>query len=249
MGRSGERAIELTFLGTRGEIEPRSRRHRRHSALLLRKGRARVMIDCGADWLKVLHSVAPTAIVLTHAHPDHAFGLARGAPCPVYATAATWALIDAYPLDERRLVAPRAPFRVGGIGFEAFPVEHSLRAPAVGYRVSAGRHSFFYVPDVAAIPQQRAALRGVDFYVGDGATIKRSMVRHRDHTPIGHAPIAAQLLWCERENVRRAVFTHCGSEIVRGDARVVAARVRALGEAHGVEARLAHDGLTLSLAG
>jgi phosphoribosyl 1,2-cyclic phosphodiesterase len=207
------------------------------------------MIDCGTDWLTSLHSVAPTAIVLTHAHPDHAFGLARGAPCPVYATAATWALIDAYPLDERLLVAPRAPFRVGGIGFEAFPVEHSLRAPAVGYRVSAGRHSFFYVPDVASIPDQRAALRGVDFYVGDGATIKRSMVRHRDHILIGHAPIAAQILWCAQEKVGRAVFTHCGSEIVRGEGRAVAARVRALGEAHGVEARLAHDGLTLTLGG
>ena len=143
---------------------------------------------------------------------------------------------------------PRAPFLVGGVSFEAFPVEHSLRAPAVGYRVSAGRHSFFYVPDVASIPHQRAALRGVDFYVGDGATIKRSMVRHRDDTLIGHAPIAAQLLWCAQERVGRAIFTHCGSEIVRGDTRAVAARVRSLGEAHGIEARLAHDGLTLTLA-
>jgi phosphoribosyl 1,2-cyclic phosphodiesterase len=207
------------------------------------------MIDCGADWLKALPRVGPTAIVLTHAHPDHAFGLARGAACPVYATAATWALIDAYPLHERRLVEPRAPFRVGGISFEAFPVEHSLRAPAVGYRVSGRSHSFFYVPDVASIPDQCAALRGIDFYVGDGATIKRSMVRHRDHTLIGHAPIAAQLRWCAQEKVGQAIFTHCGSQIVRGEAHAVAARVRSLGDAQGVEARLAHDGLTLSLAG
>jgi glyoxylase-like metal-dependent hydrolase (beta-lactamase superfamily II) len=48
------------------------------------------MIDCGADWLARLKAVAPSAIVITHAHPDHAFGLARGAPCPVYATAETW---------------------------------------------------------------------------------------------------------------------------------------------------------------
>jgi glyoxylase-like metal-dependent hydrolase (beta-lactamase superfamily II) len=36
------------------------------------------MVDCGADWLNAINSVSPTAIVLTHAHSDHAFGLAKG---------------------------------------------------------------------------------------------------------------------------------------------------------------------------
>ena len=118
------------------------------------------MIDCGADWLKALRSVSPTAIVLTHAHPDHAFGLAAGAPCPVYATEETWSLIDRYPVEDRRIVEARGPFAIGGVTFEAFPVQHSIRAPAVGYRVSGGWSDFFYVPDLAALPEQHAALRG-----------------------------------------------------------------------------------------
>src|SRR5215471_3967248 len=99
--------IELTFLGTRGEIDMRSRRHRRHSALLVCRADARIMIDCGADWLHLLPSLAPGAILLTHAHPDHAQGLARGAPCPVYATAETLTLLRNYPLRERRTVLLR----------------------------------------------------------------------------------------------------------------------------------------------
>jgi len=205
------------------------------------------MVDCGADWLKMLRRVAPTAIVLTHGHSDHAFGLAEGAPCPVHATAETFSLIAGYPLPDRRLVEPRVPFRVGGVRFEAFAVDHSLRAPAVGYRVTADRATVFYVPDLAAIPEQAAALRGVDLYVGDGATVVRSMVRKRDHTLIGHAPIAAQLAWCGQEGVARAIFTHCGSGIVGSDGRTIAARVRRLGAAHGVAAGLAHDGMMLSL--
>ena len=90
-------------------------------------------------------------------------------------------------------------------------------------------------------------MSGVALYIGDGATVVRSMVRRRDHSEIGHAPIAKQLRWCQEEGVARAIFTHCGSEIVRSDARVVSARVRKLGHEHGVDARVADDGLTLTL--
>ena len=227
----------------------RSRRHRRHSAALVTRGRARIMIDCGVDWREAFRKHAPTAIVLTHGHGDHAFGLADGAPCPVHATAETWALIGKFPIDVCRTVMPREPFRVGGVRLEAFPVEHSLRAPAVGYRIAADRSTVFYVPDVAAIPDQDAALRRIAFYVGDGATVTRSMVRVRDHALTGHAPIAAQLKWCGEEGVTHAIFTHCGSGIVRSDGRKIAAQVRRLGAAQGVAARMAYDGMKLSLPG
>jgi phosphoribosyl 1,2-cyclic phosphodiesterase len=244
---AGGREIELIFLGTSGEIKIRSRRHRRHSALLVCRGNARIMIDCGADWLHRLKSVAPTAIVITHGHPDHAFGLAKGAPCPVYGTEETWSLLSRYPISDRRIIQPREPLIIGGVNFEAFPVDHSLRAPAVGYQVRAGRAAFFYMPDVAVIRDPLDALRGAALYIGDGATVTRSMVRRRDHVLIGHAPIATQLGWCEMAGVKRAIFTHCGSEIVRSDARRINALVRRMGDEHGIDARVAHDGLTLTL--
>ncbi len=64
--------VKLTFLGTRGEIDARTRRHRMHTSLLVSYRSANVMIDCGLDWLGKLERVGPNAIVLTHAHPDHA---------------------------------------------------------------------------------------------------------------------------------------------------------------------------------
>lgn len=239
--------VRLTFLGTRGEIKIRSRRHRRHSSLLVRHSDARVMIDCGADWLGRLRAIAPTAIVLTHAHPDHAAGLAAGAPCPVYATEGTLALLHRYPIHDRRRLPLRQPVMIGGIRFEAFPVRHSIRAPAVGYRVSAGNRGFFYLPDVADFPGASQALHGIDLYVGDGATVTRSMVRRRNGTSIGHAPISLQLDWCAKAGVRRAIFTHCGSQIVRSDPRQAERVVRQLGRERGVDARIAHDGLTLPI--
>jgi len=242
-------AIELTFLGTRGEIKLRSRRHQRHSALLIEYDEARIMVDCGADWLGRLRALAPTAIVLTHAHSDHADGLAEGAPCPVYATQQTLRSLERFPIRDRRVMPLKKPVAIGGLTFKAYPVQHSIRAPAVGYRVSAGSGSFFYLPDVASLPHPAAALHGIGIYIGDGATLRRSMVRRKDGGLIGHAPMTMQLDWCAKANVRRAIFTHCGSPIVRGDPRELSATVRRLGREHGIDARLACDGDRLSLFG
>lgn len=104
------------------------------------------MIDCGEDWRGALPDLRPRAVVVTHAHPDHAFGLKGGAPCPVYATRSAWIEMADYPLERRHTVSERQPLEIEGITFEAFGVEHSTRAPAVSYRVSAGRARIFYAP-------------------------------------------------------------------------------------------------------
>jgi phosphoribosyl 1,2-cyclic phosphodiesterase len=239
---AGNGTLRLTFLGKLGEFEARSRRHRRHSALLVEHKSARIMIDCGADWLGRLHAVAPTAVVLTHAHLDHAGGLAERAPCPVYATDKTHRLLKGLPIRDRRQIPMMQAVTIAGIRFEACQVQHSLRASAVGYRVSTRAGSFFYLSDVAKLPNPVAALGGVDLYTGDGATVQRSMVRKKQGVLIGHAPITAQLEWCAKARVRRGVFTHCGSAIVRGNARALTEIVRRLGREHGIDACLACDG-------
>jgi hypothetical protein len=49
------------------------------------------------------------------------------------------------------------------------------------------------------------------------------------------------------ERVARAVFTHCGSQIVAGDERGAEARIRYLGRERDIDARIAHDGMVLAL--
>jgi hypothetical protein len=159
----------------------------------------------------------------------------------------SWQTMDKYPIRERHTINPRTASDICGITFEAFPVEHSLRAPAVGYQISAGGSCVFYVPDLVSIPERAAALTGVDLYVGDGATLIRPLVRRRGRVFIGHVPVAAQLLWCQEEGVPRAVFTHCGSQVVCGDGRCVVARLRAMRQELGVRAQFAHDGMEIVL--
>jgi phosphoribosyl 1,2-cyclic phosphodiesterase len=240
--------MKLIFLGTRGNTLTWSRRHRRHSALMVCCGRARAMVDCGADWLGRIEALRPGAIVITHAHPDHAGGLAQGAPCPVFTTAESWRLLAGLPIRDRRIIEPRSPIRIADALFEAFALDHSLRAPAVGYRITAGGRTLFYAPDVVNIRERSAALAGIDLYVGDGATVLRPMIRRRDKGLIGHATVRDQLGWCSAEGVRRALFTHCGSGIVAGDERRLGAQLRGSARRCGVDARFAFDGLEITLS-
>jgi ribonuclease BN (tRNA processing enzyme) len=155
--------------------------------------------------------------------------------------------MEAWPLPARYVVPPRRPFTLAGLLVEAWPVEHSLLAPAVGYRVAVESKRIFYVPDVARLTDPMSALRDVDLYVGDGATLDRPLVRRRGSTHIGHATIRTQLEWCATAGVAHAVFTHCGSGIVRAQPRQISMALASLAREYGVRARFAYDGLRITV--
>jgi ribonuclease BN (tRNA processing enzyme) len=239
--------MKLIFLGTRGQIEARSRRHKMHTSLLVSFRARRVMIDCGLNWLRKFERMRPDAIVLTHAHPDHAWGLRNGASCPVHAPKETWHALPEYKIDHPHIIEEGVPTKICGITFQAFSVEHSILAPAVGYRISAGRSSIFYGPDLLFIHNRAAALKDVQIYIGDGATITRSFVRKRGNQLIGHANVRTQLGWCAKEGVRLVIITHCGSEIVTGNENKLAKELQEIAADRGIEAFIAYDGMTLNL--
>jgi phosphoribosyl 1,2-cyclic phosphodiesterase len=213
----------------------------------VRYGGKNLVIDWGEDWLGKIPPLRPVAILITHAHPDHAGGLKNGAPCPVYATEEAWREMEKFALTTPKVVEPRRPFSLGKFEIEAFPVAHSARSPAVGYRIAGGRAALFYVPDVVYIPDREEAFADIKLYIGDGATLARSMIRKTPEGILfGHAPMRTQLTWCRKEGITRAVFTHCGSEIVREEERLTT-RLQEYARERQVEAEIAHDGLQLIL--
>jgi phosphoribosyl 1,2-cyclic phosphodiesterase len=240
--------MKLVFQGTRGYIKPRSERHRMHASCRVSYGRASVVLDLGEDWLEQALGMRADAILVTHAHPDHAWGLKNGAPCPVYATEESWEALDGFAVTDRRTVIPRQATAVKDITFEAFTVEHSTRAPAVGYRMTAGGSTIFYAPDLVYIHERSEALTGARLYIGDGATVARPMVRKRGEALIGHVPVQTQLTWCAKHGVPRMVVTHCGAQIVGAeDEQAVIRRIEGMARDRGVEALIAFDGMELTL--
>ena len=240
--------MKLTFLGTRGGITARSKLHYRHSSLLIEYYTSRILIDRGTDWLNKPYPIDLDGILITHAHPDHAEGLQKGTPYNVYAPTEPWERHDHTPRKRTHLIKPYKPFHINKFTCTAFPVRHSLNAPAVGYKVTAGKRSIFYAPDLVSIIRQRDALKNVDAYIGDGAIITRIMlIRRKEHTVTGHAPIIHQLEWCQKENIKHMIVTHCGTEITTGQQHLIEKKLRDLANTYNVKVTLAHDGMTLTI--
>lgn len=190
----------------------RRRRHRMHTSLLLSYRRARVMIDASLDWMGKLKRLDPNAIVLTHAHPDHAWGLKQGALCPVCATKKTWKELRDYPLKDRHVIKERTPTKICGITFEAFPVEHSIPSPAVGYRLSAGRTCIFYAPRSHLRPRAQCSAKwraNLHWRWRHGHALVYSQTRQSVNRSFACSNTTDL---CEKEGVPRAIITHCGSK-------------------------------------
>jgi phosphoribosyl 1,2-cyclic phosphodiesterase len=238
--------MKITFLGTRGYIDVRTKLHYMHTSTLFSYRNKNVMVDCGQDWLKKVWKIKPDAIVITHAHPDHCWGLKEGSPCPVYATKESWEVMKKFKIEKkfRKLIKLRKPVNICGIKFEAFEVIHSILAPAVGHRVN---NQFFIVPDVVYIQERHKAFKNIKFYIGDGATIVRSMVRKKDKNLFGHTPVRTQLTWCKKEKVPLMIVTHCGTEITAGDPKKINAKIKKLAKEKGVKVKVAHDGMKIKI--
>jgi hypothetical protein len=113
-----------------------------------------------------------------------------------------------WPIAERVAGEQRKPFNLGSVWFEALVLGHSIRAPAVGYRVASDGIAFFCAPDVAAITEPHDALTALQFYLGDVAAITRPILRKKDSADRARiGPPATRLV---QDRIRsEAIFTQC----------------------------------------
>jgi glyoxylase-like metal-dependent hydrolase (beta-lactamase superfamily II) len=217
-----------------------------HSALMLISGGKRLLLDAGETWRGRLRNLDPDWIAITHAHPDHSFALEEGTDVPVYVSQESRDLLARYPVRRFRLFDSGDLIRLGPFRVRPYDVIHSIRAPAVGFRVTADRTTLVYNPDVISIFDEDRILRGVDVYVGDGATLTRPMVRRRGAALFGHTTVRAQLNWCKRHGIGRAYIVHCGKQLVEMKPAELQRRLDELA-GPGLRVLVAYDGLRIDV--
>jgi ribonuclease BN (tRNA processing enzyme) len=242
----------LRFYGTKGYVEESSKSHAGHSAFVVETDGFRLLCDFGQNRKGMLRRIRPDAIFVSHAHPDHGWGLEEGTSVPVYASGVTHDLLAKQPIAERVVVAPDAPVEVGPFRLTIFPVIHSVRCPCTAARLEADGLTIVYSGDIVAFRDAEAALKGADLYVGDGSTLTGSLVRrHPSGELIGHTTVRAQLGWLASHGVPRAVFSHFGKGPIEMGDEALQDELEELAAKHpmGCSVTAAYDGMELEVGG
>jgi ribonuclease BN (tRNA processing enzyme) len=242
--------VKVRFYGTKGYVEESSKAHAGHSAFVLEHNGFRLLCDFGQNRKGMLAKIKPDAVYISHAHPDHGWGLWEGTEVPVYASEVTHELLKEMPILNRVRVFTESSVDVGPFRLTPFPVIHSVRCPCMAARIEGHGLTLVYSGDIVAFENPDGALSGADVYIGDGSTLKGSLVRkHPSGALIGHTTIRAQLGWLSRYGVLRAIFSHFGKGPIEmgEDALKEALETLAAEKPPGCTVTAAHDGLEMEI--
>jgi len=204
--------------------DPRNRRLRPGLKLELDGGT--VVVDTSPDFREQALRFGierVDAVLYTHPHADHVFGLddlrpfnfRQRATIPCYGSAPTLARlrqIFAYVFEpgeegggkpRLELIEVDAPFGLFGVEVVPVPVEHGSM-PVLGYRLGP----FAVVTDVHRIPEEGfARLAGVEVLV-------LSALRYRPHPT--HFNFEQAIAVAARIGARRTIFTHLAHDVDHG---------------------------------
>lgn len=230
--------MRVTFLGTGTSVgvpsvgcecatclsdDPRDKRLR--TSVLIEHRDQNILIDASTDFRQQalrlgLKHIA--AVLFTHSHADHCFGLDdtrpimfRDGAIPVFASEITWqGLRRIYSYVFEPAGYPGVPriiphhiegdFDLLGLHVEPLTVIHG-QLPVTAFRIGG----FAYVTDCNVIPEEtRVRLMGLELLVIDALRFKK----HPTHMTLDQS-----LEYIERLKPRRALLTHISHDIKHAD--------------------------------
>ena len=228
--------MHFAFLGTSGSVPSAARDT---TSIVVVAPAGAVLIDCGGSPIQKLRRVgvdpqALTAVVITHIHPDHSYGLPalvrnlavleRQAPLTVHCrpehVEPLRGLLSLFGTLERPgmfaltvraidLVDGAHAFDMGPLSVRTSPNEHGTM-PNFAVRVdAAGGRSVVYSSDTRPCDAVVALARGADTLVHDATYSERHRSRAGGHA---HSTAAEAGEVAARSGVRRLILTHIGAE-------------------------------------
>lgn len=200
--------INITFLGTRGEIEEKNRYINKHSSIIIDYNQKRYLFDFGANHKGSFNEINPDVIFITHSHPDHSGGLPENIGKPTILSKITYNQLSKFIRFEEPITDEKG--EIEDIEYEMVEVEHSKLAPAIGFILKIGNQKIGYFPDFLKIKNEDK-LENLDLLIAGASSIFRDIVRQFN---IGHISVKNVLLLAKKYNIKKVLFTHYGKEII-----------------------------------
>lgn len=231
--------MKITFLGTGTSVgvpmigcecatcrskDPRDKRLR--TGLLIERNGQRLIVDVSTDFRQQAlraHLTKLDALLITHCHADHVFGLDdirplnfRHGPLDVYASESTWRDLRRvfYYIFEAKHIGGGLPqinprlitdeFTTCGLRVTPLTVIHG-RSKVTAYRFDDGPHAAAFVTDCNLIPDETLErLQHLDLLILDALRLKPHPT---------HLHLEQSLAYIERLRPRRTLLTHMGHDI------------------------------------
>ncbi|HMA54292.1 MAG TPA: MBL fold metallo-hydrolase [Acidobacteriota bacterium] len=229
--------MQITVLGTRGEIDQTAPYHSRHSGLLIDGS---LMVDVGE---REFLDRAPKAVLITHLHPDHAYFVRAGAERPP----AGIPLFAPESYKDYGVTVLEGPETIAGFGVRPVPSHHSLKVRSQGYLIARGSTRILYTGDLVWINKEHHALfEGLDLVITEASYFRKGglIIRHKATGQIyGHTGVP-DLVRLFKDYCRRIVLVHFGGWFYKDIGRARAA-IRELGRTNGVVLEAGRDNQTI----
>jgi glyoxylase-like metal-dependent hydrolase (beta-lactamase superfamily II) len=229
--------MKIRVLGTRGEIDEEAPAHLLHSGVLVDRA---LLLDLGE---RTFLDLSPSAVLITHLHPDHAFFVREKSPVkmPLYAPE---------PYKAMNILVPEEEFRIGEYRIRAIPTHHSKLVRSLAYRVEKDGQKFLYTGDLIWIDTMYHHLLGdLDLVITDGSYLRKGgMVRRDEKTGqiFGHNGIP-ELIHLFSEFTRHILLVHFGSWFFE-DISASEEKLHRLGKSLGMEVLVGYDGMEIDLS-
>jgi ribonuclease BN (tRNA processing enzyme) len=233
------RAMRITILGTRGEIEQSAPYHARHSGVLVDDA---LLLDLGeSEFL----ARGPAAVLITHLHPDHAYFVRAGedrppAGIPIFAP-------ETFKDYGLRLLD--GPTTISGFEVRPVPTHHSLKVRSQAYLIARGAKKILYTGDMIWINKEYHPLfEGLDLVITEASYLRKGGLVRRDPVTgkiYGHRGVP-DLIRLFKDYCRRLVLVHFGAWFYQ-DVRRARSELRELGRANGVSIAAGYDNQKIDL--
>ncbi len=193
--------MEITFLGTGANggtpqldcncQNCSSAETRKRSSILIKVNGKRIILDCGPDFKQQLVSAdlklqGIDCLAITHLHWDHCAGLVelsagRAVEVPVIVPTKIKRMLKAHPMFSFlfRLGFGRFQDSLKGINIQFIAVKHDTNFPTFAIKVSCGKQSVLYVPDLQMINKRLlTAMKSSSLIIFDGTFTSPNPFHH-----------------------------------------------------------------------